>query len=305
VSELTNWMTQHWDQLKEFFNSVFFTSVAGSLAGAFAGAYGAQRIAERAKYRDQLLKEIRDTNAATMVAFGICNSLLAMKKQHVKALKENLDGQKNALHEHQKKIGAGAIPATQPFEMKYDFETLSLPPLGADILRGQIFERLSVVGRSLSLAMTLSQTLHGLDSSLEKRNGLIEDYKAGRRPLSPQTYFGLPLQDGSVNADYPATVDAIHSQTDDGIFFSELLCKDLVEHGQQTAARFTKVFRKGAPRVNEPDFRNAVKAGLMPNPANYADWLSAFKKRDPEPTQFQRFKDLWLTPLQRFTKLLR
>jgi len=85
-AQLPTCLTAHWLEIKEFFNSVFFTAIAGSLAGAFAGAYGAQRIAERAKYRDQLLKEMRDTNAAIMVAFGVFNTLFSIKKLQAKGV---------------------------------------------------------------------------------------------------------------------------------------------------------------------------------------------------------------------------
>jgi hypothetical protein len=259
---------------------VFFTAIAGSLAGAFAGAYGAQRIAERSKNRDELLKEIRNTNATISLAFGICNSLLAMKKQHVKSLKENFEAQKEALLEHQQKMRAGQILPGTVFNFLVDFQTLSLLQLPIDILQSQIFEKLSLVGRPLNLTTTLSQTTHSLNASLEKRNQLIEFYKAKatRQPISPSLYFGLP-QGGHINQDYPCTVYAIYNQTDDGIYFSRLLCKDLVEHGKQVVTHFKKQYGKGAPNVSEPDFNKAVDAGLMPNDDNYADWTSSFIKK--------------------------
>ena len=83
-----------WQSSKDFLNSNFFTAIAGACAGAFAGAYGAQRIVARGKEREELLAEIRNTNAATVVALGVCNTFLAIKKQHVKRLKETFDKQK-------------------------------------------------------------------------------------------------------------------------------------------------------------------------------------------------------------------
>lgn len=118
-----------WQDVKDFFNSVFFTAIAGSLAGAFAGAHGAQRIAERAKYRDELLREIRNTNAATNVALGVCNSLLSVKKQHVKPLKEAFVTQKAALRDHLNKRRLGEISKDAIFNFLADLETLSLPQL--------------------------------------------------------------------------------------------------------------------------------------------------------------------------------
>lgn len=270
-------LTAYWPEIKDFFNSVFFTAIAGSLAGAFAGAYGAQRIAERAKYRDEFLKEIRNSNAATMVSFGICNSLLSIKKQHVKSLKENFESQKAALLDFEKKRNERQISKDEIFNFLADFQTLSLPQLPVDILQKQVFEKLSLVGRPLSLATTLRQTVDSLSASLDKRNQLIESYKMSNAAISAPLYFGLP-QRGRINQDYPSLIDAIYRQTDDGIFFSQLLCKDLAEHGEQIAAQFKKQFGKDAPTISKCDFGKAEKDNLMPNDDNYPDWFTMFVK---------------------------
>lgn len=62
-----------------FANTTFATALIGSLAGAFAGAYGAQRIAERSKTKELLLAEIRNTNAAIMVASVVFSFFMARK----------------------------------------------------------------------------------------------------------------------------------------------------------------------------------------------------------------------------------
>lgn len=266
--------TDCWLEIKEFFNSVFFTAIAGSLAGAFAGAYGAQRIAEKAKYRDQLLKEMRGTNTAIMLAFGICNSLLSIKKQHIRSLKENFDVQKTALIEHKHKRESGFISKDQEFHYNADFQTLSLPPLPVDILQTQVFEKLLLVGRPISLTTTLMQTVHSLSASLVMRNQQIEGYKA-KNGASVAEYFGLPLA-GQVNEIYPSLINAIYEQTDDGIFFSKLLCQDLIEHGNNIVDIFKKNFKKGAPTINKTDFSKAEKLGLMPNTDKYVDWFKMF-----------------------------
>jgi bifunctional pyridoxal-dependent enzyme with beta-cystathionase and maltose regulon repressor activities len=79
--------------VKKFFNSNFITSLVGALAGAGAGALAAQHIVERSKLRDELLREMRNTNAAIALAFSVTNTFLALKHQHIKALKENFDKQ--------------------------------------------------------------------------------------------------------------------------------------------------------------------------------------------------------------------
>lgn len=274
-----------WEAFRGFFSSVFIVSAVG----AFGGAYGAQVIAERTKYREQLMKEIRDTNAAIGIAFNICNSLLSIKRQHIKDLKRLFDESLAAFRQHMQARQAGSVAPDAVIEIAFDLQTLSLPPLGVDMLQGHVLGRLSVTGRPINLTITLNQTVHDLSKSLEKRNDLIEGYKAGKPELNPALYFGLPQQ-GKTNADYPTTVAAIHSQTDDAIFFSLLLCKDLEKHGKEVAKAFAKRFGKGAPRISELDFQKAIDLELMPSDENYADWLSSFQVRQSEDNRFRKVR---------------
>ena len=80
--------------LGQFANSSFATSLVGAIAGAFAGAYVAQRVAERAKLRYELALEVRHVNAALGLAFGIANSAIATKSQHVLPLKQAYEDEK-------------------------------------------------------------------------------------------------------------------------------------------------------------------------------------------------------------------
>lgn len=269
----------NWEFIKSFSNSAFFTSLLGALAGAFAGATAAQRIAERSKHREELLREMRNTNAAIALAFGVCNTFLTLKKQYVESLKESYDVQKAALLEFNRKRNTGEIQRDVAFEFQADLQTLQPQALPMDTLRVVVFERLSVVGRPLNLVVTLTQTVQCLEESLAKRNTLIEGYKIefakDTQRIAP-LYFGLPYGEGHINLDYPGTIDAIYNQTDDGIFFGNLLCKDLHDHGDRLSNEFKKKFKDDPPRISEVDFTTALTAGLMPDEKNYADWVKAF-----------------------------
>jgi hypothetical protein len=124
-----------------------FSTQIFSCAGAFAGAYGAQWIVARGKEREELLAEIRNTNATTVVALGICNTFLAIKKQHVKRLKESFDRQKADYLARAHKYRRSELPpgdAAPP--LLFDLQVLVLPPfdLPLDTLRHQIFEKISM-----------------------------------------------------------------------------------------------------------------------------------------------------------------
>jgi hypothetical protein len=248
-----------------------------------------QRIVARGKERDELLAEIRNTNAATVVALGMCNTFLAIKKQHVKRLKETFDKQKADYLARVHKYRMGQLhPGDTAPPLLFDLQLLVLPPfdLPMDTLRHQIFEKISLSNRRpLMLVTSLTETVHGLNTSINNRNRLIASYQAAGMSsddLLP-LYFGLPQGSTHViNQTYPALIDAISRQTDDGIFYSKLLCDDLVVHNGQLAERFKKPFGKAAPgTIDKPDFSEPEGEGLMPNEADYTDWLNLFKQAKP------------------------
>jgi hypothetical protein len=274
-----------WPYASGFLNSNAFTAIAGSCAGAFAGAWAAQRIAARGKEKDEFLAEIRNTSAATIVALSICNSFLSIKKQHVKRLKDTFEKQKADYLDRVQKYRAGQLaPNDTAPPILFDLQTLVLPPfaLPLEALRHQLFEKISLVNRRpLMLAVSLSETVDGLNTSITNRNRLIASYQeAGLSAddLLP-LYFGLPQgHDHVINQTYPALIDAIYRQTDDGVFYSMLLCEDLYAHNVELAARFKKRFGRAAPdTMDKPDFTTPASEGLIPNEADYADWLTLFR----------------------------
>jgi hypothetical protein len=178
----------YWPSVEKFFDSGFFTAIVGSFAAAYAGARAAQLIAEKTRNREELLREIRATNATTMVAFGITNTLLSVKKQHIKPLKEQFDQQRAATREALAKQQQGQAGVIEFHANYLAFPALTLP---LSILQTQIFEKLSLHGRPIALATTLTQSMDGLNVAIAKRNELIESYKTWWRASTgkPMTEF--------------------------------------------------------------------------------------------------------------------
>ena len=265
VTLIVNWVWQ-------LLNSNFFTA----LAGALAGALGATWIVYRIDRNRRLREEIRSTNAAIMVAFGITISYCAVKDQLVKHLKDDFDTQRTRLEAFQVAKKKGSIPPELPFEYEANFQTIMPVPVTVEVLRKLLFEKISVVGRPLTLIATLSQCIDGLNTSLEQRNEIIEKFKANH-PESPAVsasiYFGIPSEDGHVDTRYPDSVRAISAQTDDCIFFSKLLGEDLFEHGEELA----KTFGRKSPKIQKIDFQKTEQNGLIPDSKLYLDWINMNK----------------------------
>jgi hypothetical protein len=100
------------------------TAVLWSLAGAFGGAWAAQKIAHRAEFREELLKEVRNTIAAAMMVYGIANNYFSFKRHHVKRHHEKYHDGKERFKLVLKAKRAGTVPPRQAFEFEADMQTL-------------------------------------------------------------------------------------------------------------------------------------------------------------------------------------
>lgn len=264
-----------WQNVADFINSNFTAALAGALGGALA----AQRIGDRAKQRDTLLQEIRSTNAAIIVSFTICNAGLALKKQFVKDIYETYTTKKEELQVFQQRRSAGQQHPDIPFEFQADFRNLQMPVVPIDVLRTQVYESISATSRPLALVAALVGTVAALTDTIQKRNTLIERVRqlgpAGAEQL-PAFYFGLPYGPDHVSTEFSDTIESLHSLTDDVIFFSELLGKDLMDHGNRILNLYKKVAKVKKEKISSVDFTEPRRQGLMPDAANYTDWLKGF-----------------------------
>ena len=271
-----------WDYAKLFLNTGFFIALVGAGAGAFGGALGAQIISDRIRRKADLLEEIRSTNAAIMVAFSIRNSYLALKDQLVQPIKEGFDQQNLRLIEFKESV-ASSIAEKAIFNLQVDFRTITPLPVRTDILQTLIFEKISLIGRPLSLLDALDNSIHVLNGPIVKRNQLIGIYQEQQdmaAEVLSRLYFGQPDDQGAVDSNYPDSLEAIHSLTDDCVFFSKLLCDDLFEHGEMLTKGFKKtISRKDVPAIGKVNFEETEKSGLMPNSENYEDLTTSFAKQ--------------------------
>lgn len=261
-------------------NSNFTTALLGSLAGAFAGAFAAQKMVERSKTREELAKELRNTNAAIMASFTTCNAVLALKRQHVQPLYEKFVQDKKEVNAFHARSAAGQLQGNAQFHFVTDLRTFAAPTTPIDSLKDLLFNKLSVSGRALALVCAIEDAALGLTRSIQARQSLVEQIKSQSIPkdLLALYYFGFTLPNGDINQEYPDLVAAIHSYTDDLAFFSHLLCSDLTAHAHHLQSRLERVQRKHSTKATEVDFSQAKSSGLIPPDDQYTDWLKGFKQ---------------------------
>ena len=278
IASLSSFATTGWQLL----NSNFAIAFVGGFAGAIGGALGAQRIVEDSRKREERLKELRYTNAAIMVAHSICNAALALKKQHIQPMREKFIQSKADVEEFSRKRAANLIAPNAAFPTHLDMRTFPAPVVPIDTLKHILFQEISAVGRPLALASVIEQSLIGLNGAIAKRDQLIQKFASGDIPEKnhAQFYFGLPLQGGHLNQEYPDLVEAIYSYIDDLAFFSHQLCIDLMKHGAKVRdVLLAKKSSRQVPHVSEVDFSAPLKTGLMPPESQYRDWVNAFVEK--------------------------
>jgi hypothetical protein len=140
----------------------------------------------------------------------------------------------------------------------------------------------------------LGQTMESLNNSIVTRNQMIAAMKASNASQNDKVtfYFALP-KEGSLDETFSGTMEAVHKQTDDCIYFSWRLCEDLTQHGKRIRAQFLKRRLKGpVPRIQTVLWKDVEAKGLLPTIAIYRSWEEGFLERVPE-TEGRRLGIWW------------
>lgn len=263
--------------------SQFVRTVLASLAGAGLGAWTAQRIAARNKDNEEILKDVRATNVAASISFGITEAFIAAKMQHVKPLYDGFLREKAALLAFRPTVG------NNQYNFNADLRTLTPIKSPIDHLQKAVFERVSASTKVISLVSVLDRTLHGLDLLITSRNELVEKFKANS-PVSHLVYFGIVSPDGA-DETYSSIVKALYEYTDNAIYFSRFIGDELVKHGNSLKKKLPRKMRLSAPTITSADYSKA--AHLMPSASDYQDWETMFQRPTPPRTIWERLRQWW------------
>ncbi|WP_155295357.1 hypothetical protein [Chromobacterium violaceum] len=281
-------------------NSPFTTSLLGSLAGAFGGAWAAQRIAEKSKNAEQLLSKINATNTAITLSFSVCNRFMSIKKELYREYYENYLRDQKRFHEV---FQAEAPPENGPEEFVLNMRIFYKPLLPVSELQQTIAEKLSANGILLALPIQLAMVADGIERLLDSHRGFIEMIRAiPDDGMNAKTYFyfGKLSPNGGGSTEFPDTLSGINQHIDDGIFFSHLLCEELMQVGGKYLADYKKIKKDTEDRISTVDFQNIMHENLIPSKELYQDWLKAFKSNTPKEKKRKKY---WFYGLKSFCEI--
>lgn len=247
--------------------------------------------AERSKIRDELVREIRNTNAATSMLYGIANAHLGLKKQFVKPLYDAYTEEQRRHSLFQAAREAGTVPPQQKFDVHLDLQSLQPLYSPTDAIQRLIFDQISVSGAARFVAQVLFSSIQSLKELLSGRNRLVENWKANRPTDLVEAYLGL-RQDGTVDHRYKSSVEGIYAQTDNVIAFSIMAGDALFDHAKALQQQLRKRFHIDGPPLHKLDFSRFKE--FLPPPEEFRNFANMFdaERRPPviKPRLYQR---LW------------
>lgn len=257
-------------QLAEYLNSNFITAIVGSLAGAFFGAWGAQKIAENAKRKDELIEEIRNVNMALATSFYIWNMFLNLQSQFLKQMCDEYEERRQSWIQSNN---------NQDIPMGFDFRIVAPMDLPIALLQTQVFEKLSMKSRAHGAMLTLKESIVGLNIAFEHRTELIHklrQFTESDKARIFHTYFGTKESNGHYDESFPDVMAALQNHIAGGIFFSAMLCKDLKKYGDEVFLKYSTSYPKDAANISVAHVDLSAGDDFMPDESDFAEWLKVF-----------------------------
>jgi hypothetical protein len=288
IAAVYQWVLAHgnWESIKEFGNSTFFTSLSGALAGAWAGGRIAQVLASKAKDKEDLTKDIRNSNAAATMASALCDDLAGLMGQHVKELKDTYDADRARFEA----ALVAAATTDRPHLFTANLQYLNTPPLSTEVLQSLIYGQVSN-NFAIKVFSSLNQAIANVKSTNAYRNTLIDEFRTMHsNPAALRfSYFGQPHDIAGTDDRYRAALSNIYSSLQDGIYLSMHLSLLLCEHSAKLGMRYKNEYGRPVPKAQKVDFTRLADRGLLPDRKNYPDWDQMFYP-PTEPTRWQSLK---------------
>lgn len=263
----------YWESLKKVLDEPWFISVVAAALATWMGARAAEKTSIKNSKREAALTEIRDINHAIMVSYSVGNTMLVFKKQLILSLvHEYFEGRRKFFHDVENSRVPDVDEERRVISVKSNLVYIDAPVLPLDSLDNLIFNKISSGSRCLAATIQLREFYNNLTSAIQTRRNIIENRSS---KLTPYGYYGFPHQ-GVVDSRYHDSIVGMRNYVDDLIFFSTIICEDLMVNGNAAAKTFKKEHGKGAPLIDRVNFEMAYFEGLVPFRSGYRSWLSGF-----------------------------
>jgi len=131
--------------------------------------------------------------------------------------------------------------------------------------------------------------IDGLAIAIKARNEMIENREPHNGMTKRGWNFSLGLRSatGVIDQRFPTNLAAITAQTDFCIFYAKTLATDLAQYANNLRWKEKWFYRLRVPKIDETNWSNPEKMGLMPKEDDYRNWLRGFQ---PQPTKWQIFR---------------
>jgi hypothetical protein len=141
--------------------------------------------------------------------------------------------------------------------------------------------------------VALSGAVDDQRNAIDYRKNLVSEFRKIRDSLSEQERIQVYLgtrQAGETDVRFADNIKSLSVLTDDCVFFSMELTDELTRSGNKLRLRNKFKFRLGVPKFLPADWSAAKQNDLLPDVAQYSDWIKNFK---PYPTIRRRLLE-WL-----------
>lgn len=229
-----------------FFESNFVTSLIGAAAGALAGAVGAHLISKSQKNKDLLIEELRNTNSAIIVCADVMEICINLKINHIKPMVMKYKSHKCDLDKH---LEESKDNPSLVLDINAILNIINFPSIELSIFRKLIFEKISLDGKTLSIAFKLLRTLNLLELFMDKRNNIINTNDKKSKEAILSWYFGIQDKNGHTNNHFRDHVYGMEKYVDDSIILVRFLIGELEKHSKILSRRYGKN-SPVTPRIN-------------------------------------------------------
>lgn len=283
--------TGYFSVAKDFLNSQFFTAIVGALLATMMGARAAESVASRKAEQKEMIKELRNINFSVTLAASITNSLIIFKKQIIAPLTSEYFTGKNKFEIEYKEASSKRPSQENAIRVQAHFQTIPKNLLPVVALETMMMEKISINTRAVATFVALQDAISNFEEAKLMRSDVINEFKAAGG-YTPFLYYGLPSRtERGIQRDsrYHDSMRGIKQYLDDGIFFGNLLSKDLEKYGEELGAKYKKLYNSAPPKMNKVNFDNAAFQGLLPFSEEYKSWLAGFRNHSEEVGRFSGF----------------